>query len=243
MKPLPRATCTDKPRRSKRKKGGGTLGARVELRCESAERDAWVKAAALAGYLSLSDWLRDVANGAARRAPLLSSASEHWCSPRMIVDRVRKIRGAIGLDPCSNAGSIVGAIVAWILARDGDSLARSWAGFGLVYVNPPFGRAIAAWAAKLAREAAAGVEIVGLVPARLETEWWATIREHFDVVVLDRRIAFIDPETGEEGDQAPFPVAMIYAGPDPEAFRAAFGDVEAEYLPRRQLALFAEAAE
>src|SRR6266545_925179 len=109
------------------------------------------------------------AERAHRLAPLLSSAHADWCTPDPVLELVRLL-GPIGLDPCSNERSIVGARVEWTAHDDG--LARSWAGFGLVYVNPPYGRkTIAAWAAKCHAQGRRA-EVVALLPARTDTRWW-----------------------------------------------------------------------
>jgi hypothetical protein len=60
-----------------------------------------------------------------------------------VLDRVRRI-DPIGLDPFSNAQSIVGAKREFRLDRGEDALRLDWRGYGLVYANPPFGDEIAA---------------------------------------------------------------------------------------------------
>ena len=189
MRPL---VCTDKPaelggelesrRRSRRRRDSAERSARLELRLESTERDAWIAAASREAYLSLSDWARDRLNAAARLGVHFSSRVESWNTPPVVLSAITRALGAIELDPCSNTGSIVPARIAWILERDGDSLARSWrsssssssrrSSSGLVYVNPPYA-SIAEWIAKCAAEALEHrLELLALVPARTETRWW-----------------------------------------------------------------------
>lgn len=62
-------------------------------------------------------------------------------------------------------------------AEDGlpitDGLAASWASpLGLTFFNPPYGQPISHWTGKAHREALDGAEIVGLVPARVDTGWF-----------------------------------------------------------------------
>src|SRR5437764_933372 len=102
---------------------------------------------------------------------LLASKDMTWNTPQNIIDLVRQI-DPIHLDPCSNVTSIVGARVSWELGRDGDSLARSWACLGLVYVNPPYGREIKPWATKIVLEGVRCTEICALVPSRTDTVWF-----------------------------------------------------------------------
>jgi hypothetical protein len=104
-----------------------------------------------------------------RLHPLFSARRSDWCTPEALLVRIRQF-APIGLDPCSNECSIVGATTEWTLRENG--LARPWAGHGLVFVNPPYSReTVTAWVAKCASEGA-GTDIIGLLPARTDTRWW-----------------------------------------------------------------------
>lgn len=68
-----------------------------------------------------------------------SAGSVEWCTPKTIIDAVKEaFGGEIGLDPCSNSESIVGAKVEYILPEH-DGLTDPWDA-GTIYVNPPFGK-------------------------------------------------------------------------------------------------------
>ncbi len=188
---------------------------------------------------------------ASRLAPLLSSARQSWATPEEIAARLARM-GPVGLDPCSNAESIIAAArrfygppslrpMRWRRVRglrrilgEIDGLRRSWAGFGLVYVNSEYGRALPVWQAKCVLEARARVEIVALVPARPDTSWWQDFTTTADKVCFWRgRLRFRGAR-----HPAPFPSALAYWGPRPSRFVAAFGD--AGWIPTervRQLAL------
>lgn len=205
------------PRRSK---NAAAKGGRVELRANDEQRAAWILAASREGYLSLSDWMRDRLDGAARSRVLLSSDHQAWNTPRVVLDALEPL-GPIALDPCSNGTSIVGARVAWTLADDG--LASSWAACiartkprGFVYVNPPFNE-LDVWIARCAQEASAGCEVVALVPNRPDTAWMAGALESGATRGDWRgRVRFIGAT-----NSAPFPIALLYWGPRVELFRAA----------------------
>jgi hypothetical protein len=168
---------------------------------------------------------------------LFSSELDDWNTPEVVLERVRQV-APIGLDPCSNAQSIVGALFEWRLARGEDGLVRSWGGFGLVFVNPPYGRALARWAEKIRREAESGVEIVVLVPHRTDTQWYSHLapavrakcewrgRLHHPRGVADSRQASLFGGAPErvEVDEGPaaFPSVVLYCGPKVERFAAAF---------------------
>jgi hypothetical protein len=141
-----------------------------------------------------------------------------------VLERVRRI-DAIDLDPCSAPGNPTGAAMFCHPAasedsrRDGLALG-GWHRAGLVYVNPPYS-AMAAWAAKVANEAIGGAEVVTLVAARPDSRWffrmvWDTAQA---VCFWKGRLRFVGAASS-----APFPSALVYHGPRPWAFEAAFAD-------------------
>lgn len=92
------------------------------------------------------------------------------------------------LDPCA-AGPIKRGIQ-WFGARD-DGLAHPW--HGRVFVNPPYGRAIADWMAKIVAERVNCEVIVALVPARSDTAWW------HDCALLADQVRFVRGRLSFEG--------------------------------------------
>lgn len=146
---------------------------------------------------------------------LFSSKNMAWNTPSEVLDIVRTF-APIGLDPCSNERSTVRAPASFLSG----GLEVSWADYGAVFVNPPYGRALREWAEKIAYEAAKGVEIVALVPSRTDTRWFQLLAAHANVICFWKgRITF-------EGapHPAPFPSAMIYFGPRSARFRTMFKD-------------------
>ncbi len=100
-------------------------------------------------------------------------ASVEWLTPAGILRAVRHVvGGVIDLDPCActSAPGWTDARIALTAADDG--LARDW--FGAVFMNPPYGREIHGWAAKVRAEVMArrARVVVSLVPARVDTGWW-----------------------------------------------------------------------
>jgi hypothetical protein len=90
----------------------------------------------------------------------------------------------------------------------------------LVYVNPPYGSALADWAPKIAAEANAGLEIVALVPSRTDTDWFHTLWESARTTLLWKgRLKFLGAKY-----PAPFPSALFYFGKREEVFIKAFAD-------------------
>ena len=153
-------------------------------------------------------------------APMMSSDRPDWNTPPEVLDRVRRI-APIGLDPCGNEGSIVGARVT--LSLDDDGLAADWCNAGLVFVNCPYGRTIGHWTAKCVQEAALGATVVALLPARTDARWWQTTVPHAMRVCFWRgRLRFLGAPAS-----APFPSAVVMWSRtriDDESFGDAFGD-------------------
>lgn len=143
-------------------------------------------------------------------AATLSSVRMDWNTPQEIVDLL--LAGwpdGVDLDPCHNPDSIVGARFTYDEEQDG--LAQPWdipRPGGLVYVNPPYGKALPAWADKVQAERDHSRNIVVLVPARTDTRWWRTmVRGASCVVFLAGRLRFLGAPAA-----APFPSALIVHG-------------------------------
>jgi hypothetical protein len=117
---------------------------------------------------------------------------------------------------------IVAAAVAALGAVDlfvaSDALSRPWS--GRIFVQPPYGRAIGAWVAKLLAEYETGSvsAFVVLLPARTDTAWFHAFFEHSPRICFIRgRLHFGGAKGG-----APFPSCAVYCGPDKRAFVKAF---------------------
>ena len=88
----------------------------------------------------------------------------------------------------------------------------------MVFVNPPYGRALAAWVAKARGEVDGGRArtVVALLPARPDTGYWHDhIAGRAAVFFLRGRLRF-----GGGGNSAPFPSALAVWGAGPEALSA-----------------------
>ena len=84
-----------------------------------------------------------------------------------------------------------------------DALIQKW--HGPAWMNPPYGREIAAFMRKALAESSNGVTVVCLVPVRTDTTWWHETAVHADEIRFIRgRVKF------DGGDHsAPFPSAII----------------------------------
>lgn len=168
-----------------------------------------------------------------RMGAVMSSRRMDWETPDDVLECVRMV-APIDLDPCTTtenptkarkficpgplhegnriaAGGGIGVC--------GDGLALPWeSDAGLVFVNPPYGRHLPKWAAKMRLEASGGVEIVALVPARTDTKWFQKHLSKADAICFwEGRLTFRGAPY-----PAPFPSALVYFGDRSKAFRRVF---------------------
>lgn len=161
---------------------------------------------------------------------IFTSLHQDYNTPREFLDPAREILGPIGLDPCSNEFSTVRARTEWRFERGEDGLARTWGGFGLVFMNPTY-NALITWSRKLVSEVRAhDIEALALVPHRTDTVWYQDFASTCDakvewrgrlcfprVMVPGPQLALFagdDPSTEAEDDAGPstFPAVGLYWG-------------------------------
>ena len=128
-----------------------------------------------------------------------SSASDDWATP---MDFYRTLDHEFGfaLDVCASPAN---AKCPLYFTVDDDGLAQDWAP-GPAFMNPPYGDGIMEWVAKAWAEARRGVLVVGLVPARTDTEWWHRYVIGAEVRFVRGRLKF-----GGSPNPAPFPSAVV----------------------------------
>lgn len=168
-------------------------------------------------------------------SPLMTSASTEYLTPSWILDLVEKV-GPIDLDPCGHpmaeatkrarAVSFILNIAAlsrpekserWINC---DGLTQDWVRYvlsaerdrrrGLAFINPPYGRALKAWAEKC--DTSQCSQIV-LVPSRTDTTWWARLNP-IAWCAVKGRLHFHGPDGQPIKDAAPFPSAVCLLHPE-----------------------------
>jgi len=146
---------------------------------------------------------------------LHSSVDLTWQTPPEIWQSVLTRLGIMqfDLDPCSPS-ECTGAIpCAERFTHDDDGLSRTWGAPGaVVWVNPPYGRALTLWIDKMIAEAARGVRVIALVPARTGTGWWhRAVDSGGKPEFLRGRLRFLGKD-GMPGDAAPFDSALLWFG-------------------------------
>lgn len=156
------------------------------------------------------------------------SAPEHsrtdWQTPDHVLNLVRKV-GRIMLDPCTTYENPTAAQA--FLTAEVDGLSRPWhcadgEPIGLIYCNPPYGRAIGKWVNKCGDESLLHKgTVIALVPANTDTAWYDDAIESADAVCEVRgRLRF----KGAPGP-AMFGSAVFYYGREPHLFCHVFAEL------------------
>jgi len=149
-----------------------------------------------------------------------SESPEHY-TPKDFLDVVYTVFGGYpDLDPCSNSDDPPNVAAHRYYTERDDGLSKPWR--GRVFMNPPYGREVAAWVEKLRNEWARGevIELIALLPARTDTAWFETLTARTDDLVicfLSGRLTFIG-----NADPAPFPSMAAYLGPHHDEFAKDF---------------------
>ncbi|MFA7496667.1 MAG: DNA N-6-adenine-methyltransferase [Acidithiobacillus sp.] len=144
------------------------------------------------------------------QAALFSSKSAEWYTPPQIIQEVLTALGRdqFDLDPASpRRDGPIPAKVRFTQAEDG--LIQPW--FGVVWLNPPYGRNLSQWIQKTIHEVQAGhvLQVILLVPVRSDTQWWWALREAGGQIEhLRGRVRFLRAD-GTVGTASPFPSALI----------------------------------
>lgn len=160
-----------------------------------------------------------------------NSGQNEWYTPANIIEAARRVMGEITLDPASSAiaNRVVGAT--YFYTNEDDGLAQDWT--GCVWLNPPYSQPeIGQFADKVHQELRAVEQICILVNNATETAWFQRLLEVADsVCFLSSRVKFLDTNLKPTG--APLQgQAVLYAGPNTDAFCAEFSRLGAILEPR-----------
>jgi phage N-6-adenine-methyltransferase len=148
-----------------------------------------------------------------------SSTHHAWETPAALLEALHGVFGRFDLDPCAARKTRVAVRARTHYTVEDDGLSLPW--HGTVFVNPPYGRTLAAWIAKAHQEAASGRArlVVALLPARPDTRYWhEDIAGSATVYFLRGRLRF----SGSR-QSAPFPSALAIWGASPATLEALDG--------------------
>ena len=136
---------------------------------------------------------------------LFSSASGEWPTPQAFFDKLNR-RYHFSLDPCATPEN---AKCPLYFTKEQDGLLQDW-GTHRVFVNPPYGRTMRAWARKCFEASQGGALVVLLVPARTDTRWYHDWSEgKADITFIRGRLRFGNADTS-----ARFPSMLAVYAPN-----------------------------
>jgi site-specific DNA-methyltransferase (adenine-specific) len=131
---------------------------------------------------------------------MLSSRSCEWRTDPVVFADLSAKYGPFDLDPCATSEN---AKCPRYFTKEDDGLSQPWT--GRVFVNPPYGRSLAAWMRKAWESSRTTAElVVCLVPARVDTHWFHDYACRGEVTFLRGRLKF-----GAGESSAPFPSAIV----------------------------------
>lgn len=126
-----------------------------------------------------------------------------WQTPPYLLDAVRTyFGGPIPLDVATTRENPTQALE--VCTPEHSGLTHNWS--PAAFCNPPYGRAIKDWLAKMAYEADLGVEIVALLPcARWEQGYFHDALDRASAACFIRkRVAFVNPATRDKVGGNPY---------------------------------------
>lgn len=158
------------------------------------------------------------------REALHRSESVEWYTPTEYIESVKRLMGAIDLDPasCQEANAVVGA--KYFFSKEADGLGQFW--FGRVFLNPPYGKTGKwsnqdRWSRRLMVEYEVGrvKEAVLLVNAATDTAWFRSLWA-YPLCFVTGRIRFW--RTAGSAARPTHGSVFVYLGPKTERFATIF---------------------
>ena len=139
-------------------------------------------------------------------AGMMSSATDQWGTPSDLFKEL-DTEFNFTLDACASPWNYK---VDNYYSEEDNGLEQPWT--GVVWCNPPYGRAIRNWIQKGYESSVTGATVVMLIPARTDTTYWHDYVMRGDIRFLKGRIKFVQPD-GTAKDPAPFPSAVVIFKP------------------------------
>jgi hypothetical protein len=150
-----------------------------------------------------------------------NGGNNEWYTPPAFVEAARAVLGSFDLDPASSEIANRTVQAARIFTAEDDGLAQEWP-IGTIWMNPPYAQPlIGQFAKRFAEEIERGSVGVALVNNATETGWFQFLAARSSAICFPKsRVKFLDTD-GDPGSPLQGQ-AIIYCGPNPDAFEAAF---------------------
>ena len=144
---------------------------------------------------------------------LFSSKDHTWATPWDIFEKIDAIFN-FNIDPCATEET---AKCRNFFTIQEDGLTKDWSAYGNAFVNPPFGRELPKWMEKCWRESLKGINVVMLIPARVDTRYWHNYAFKYAscICFVKGRISFVKQGIHTSNSKcvsAPFPNAIVIFG-------------------------------
>lgn len=154
---------------------------------EAGDRVLWATPAAL-----FERWNRLFRFGLDACAVPGTSKASWFCCPPGVWDELEWQAFAPGIKRDGQSLALRDGLASSWHAPIPDDLAMAYRqGPPAVWLNPPYGREIAAWLEKAREEASRGCVVVALIPVDPSTRWWhRNVQGQADVHYLRRRVKF-----------------------------------------------------
>ncbi len=142
--------------------------------------------------------------------------TDRYFTPRWIVDLViEQFGGVIDTDPCADPLSDIPATHRFDAREGADGLIKPWV--GRCFVNPPYSD-VAPWVLRAVQHAASGGEVIMLINAATDTQYWTSyVFEHGTVAFVNKRVKFAKPGSSKPVANL-YPSAIVYFGDNVDAF-------------------------
>jgi len=163
----------------------------------------------------------------------LGCKSTVYITPESILEPVRNYwNGPIPLDPATEPGNPTKALhfaagPVYNGTTLGDGLQIVWSDYDGVFLNPPYGKGMKDWCAKIHEETVLGASILALLPcgARFATRYWQDhiFNPGLDVTLFVRgRVQFLRPDGSKTQGQNPYDSALYGMNVDVDRFVECF---------------------
>ncbi len=164
-------------------------------------------------------------------------ANNSWGTPPHLIESARNAMGSIDTDPASNADAQATVQAEVYYTEDNSGLDADWT--GNVWLNPPYGRGLAGpFIQHLVTDFSVGLvdQAIVLLNTVYTSTWFreSGINRLYSAICLpDKRIAFVDPDTGLEEKGNDRDQIIVYIGDNPTAFCEEFSKYGVCHLPYR----------
>lgn len=163
-------------------------------------------------------------------------ANNEWGTPSKYIESARKVMGSIDLDPASNDAAQMTVKAGSYCDEQRNGLTVPW--FGNVWLNPPYGYGLAKpFMDRLVDQYKKSLieSAIVLTNNTPDTNWWSETSGKYSsaLCLLDHRISFINPDTGEAERGNNRNQLFSYFGDDPELFCEEFDQYGLCVIPFR----------